>query len=132
MVIGNLMTLAEIAPRAAHDWFMEMYVDSSDWVMGPNVCGMAIFSDGGIFATKPYICGSNYIRKMSDYPGGEWTEVMDGLYWRFVARHREKLEKNPRMAMMTRGLDRMSATRRKQIFSQAETFIEKHTRTKAA
>ena len=132
MVLANLMNLAEIEPGAAYHFFMTHYIDAYDWVMVPNLFGMGLNADGGIFTTKPYICGSNYIRKMSDHPGGEWTEVMDGLYWRFVARHREVLEENPRMAMLTRGLDRMSATRRKQIFSQAETFIEKHTRTKAA
>ena len=51
MVIGNLMTLCEIRPAAAWRWFMELYVDSSEWVMGPNVYGMGIFSDGGLFAT---------------------------------------------------------------------------------
>jgi len=56
---------------------MEMYVDSSDWIIAPNVMGMGLFSDGGIFATNPYICGSSYILKMSDYPKGEWCEVMD-------------------------------------------------------
>ena len=34
---------------------MEMFVNSSDWVMAPNVYGMGLFSDGGIFATKPYL-----------------------------------------------------------------------------
>ena len=67
MVMGNLLTLTQVHPREAHRWFMEMFVDSSDWVMGPNVYGMGIFSDGGIFATKPYICGSNYLIKMSDH-----------------------------------------------------------------
>ncbi len=52
MVLGNLMTLCEIRPTTAHRWFMEMYVDSSEWVMGPNVYGMGLFSEGGIFATK--------------------------------------------------------------------------------
>ena len=28
---------------------MEYYVDSSDWVMAPNVYGMGLYSDGGIF-----------------------------------------------------------------------------------
>ncbi len=28
---------------------------------------MTQFSDGGLFTTKPYISGSNYIRKMSNY-----------------------------------------------------------------
>ena len=56
MVVGSLMLLLEVQPHEAHRWFMEMFIDSSDWVMGPNVYGMAIFSDGGIFATKPYFC----------------------------------------------------------------------------
>ena len=85
MVMGNLLTLAQIHPHEAHRWFMEMFVDSSDWVMGPNVYGMGIFSDGGIFATKPYICGSNYLIKMSDSykKGAPWCDVVDGLYWGF-------------------------------------------------
>ena len=42
---------------------MEMFIDSSDWVMSPNVFGMGLFSDGGIFASKPYICGSSYFHE---------------------------------------------------------------------
>ena len=80
MVVANLMTLCEIRPSDVHRWFMEMYVDSSEWVMGPNVYGMGIFSDGGISVTKPYICGSNYLLKMSNYPRGDWCDVVDGLY----------------------------------------------------
>ena len=51
--------------------------------MVPNVYGMGLFSDGGIFATKPYICGSAYFLKMMDFKKGDWCEVMDGLYWEF-------------------------------------------------
>ena len=64
MILANVMNLCEIEPKQVYKWFMEMFVDSSDWVMSPNVYGMGLFSDGGIFATKPYICGSSYFLKM--------------------------------------------------------------------
>ncbi len=128
MVIGNLMTLCEIRPGAAWRWFMELYVDSSEWVMGPNVYGMGIFSDGGLFATKPYICGSNYILKMSDYGKGDWCPTVDGLYWRFIDRHRDFFASNPRLALMPRALDRLDEDRRREIFDAAEAFLEQFTR----
>jgi deoxyribodipyrimidine photolyase-related protein len=127
MVLGNLMTLCEIRPKSAHRWFMEMFVDSSEWVMGPNVYGMGLFSDGGIFATKPYICGSNYLVKMSDYGKGPWGEVVDGLYWRFIDKHREFFASNPRLALMPRALDRLDPERRARIFEAAELFLDTHT-----
>ncbi len=127
MVLGNLMTLCEIRPAAAHRWFMEMFVDSSEWVMGPNVYGMALFSDGGIFATKPYICGSNYLLKMSDYAKGPWCDVVDGLYWRFIDKHRQFFAGNPRLALMPRALDRLATDRKARIFTAAEEFLDAHT-----
>ena len=99
--------------------------------MGPNVYGMALFSDGGLFATKPYICGSNYLRKMSDYPKGEWCDIVDGLYWRFIDKHRDFFAGNPRLALMPKALDRIDGDRREKIFVAAESFIERHTQTPA-
>ena len=127
MVLGNLMTLCEIRPDHAHRWFMEMTIDSSEWVMGPNVYGMGIYSDGGLFATKPYICGSNYLLKMSDYGKGPWCDVVDGLYWRFIDKHREFFSGNPRLALMPRALDRIKDQRRARIFAAAEEFLAAHT-----
>ena len=95
--------------------------------MGPNVYGMGLFSDGGVFATKPYICGSNYLRKMSDYGKGDWCDVVDGLYWRFIAKHRAFFSSNPRLALMPRALDRLDGERRSRIFSAAEAFIDDKT-----
>ncbi|RZA04607.1 MAG: hypothetical protein EOP11_14720 [Proteobacteria bacterium] len=120
MVVGNLMLLCEVHPHEAHRWFMEMFIDSSDWVMGPNVYGMAIFSDGGIFATKPYICGSNYYRKMGGYKAGEWTDGVDGLYWSFIDRHQDFFSKNPRLSMMLRMLEKMDGAKRKRIFAAGD------------
>ncbi|MGE0621583.1 MAG: cryptochrome/photolyase family protein [Pseudomonadales bacterium] len=127
MVIANLMNLTEVHPGEAYRFFMSSYVDAYDWVMVPNVYGMGLTSDGGIFTSKPYLCGSNYIRHMSDYPGGAWTEVADGLYWRFVAKHRRVLAGNPRLAMMVRSLDRLDPKRLKRIVGLAEDFIDEVT-----
>jgi len=127
MVIGNIMLLCEVHPQEVYRWFMEMFVDSSDWVMGPNVFGMGQFSDGGIFATKPYICGSNYLLKMSDFPKGDWCPIMDGLYWRFVDKHRDFFLTQPRLSMMVRTLEKMDQKRKEFLFAEAETFIKKVT-----
>ncbi len=123
MVVGNLMLLLEVHPQEVYKWFMEMFVDSSDWVMGPNVFGMSQFSDGGIFATKPYISGSNYLLKMSHYKKDpEWCDGVDGLYWRFIDRKREFLQKNHRMNMMVKMYDKMDFEKKKRILVAAEKF----------
>ena len=127
MILSNLMNLCEIEPREVYRWFMEMYVDSSDWVMAANVYGMGLMSDGGIFATKPYISGSNYILKMSHYKKGTWCDIWDGLYWRFVEKNFNFFQSNPRMKMMTRTLSLMKNERKNQIFTAAEKFLEKVT-----
>ena len=119
MVISNLMLLLEVHPQEAYKWFMEMFVDSSDWVMGPNVFGMGLFSDGGIFATKPYICGSNYLLKMSHYKKGEWCDAVDGLYWQFIERNQKFLSKNPRLSFMVKNVQKMDKIRKKHIYKMA-------------
>jgi deoxyribodipyrimidine photolyase-related protein len=122
MVLGNLMLLLEVEPREAHKWFMEMFVDSSDWVMGPNVYGMTLFSDGGIFATKPYICGSNYWRKMSKAKAGDWCDGIDGLYWGFIEKNKTFFSKNPRLSMMSKTIEKMDPARKKKIYTAADAL----------
>jgi deoxyribodipyrimidine photolyase-related protein len=127
MIVSNLMLLSEIRPVDAHRWFMEMFLDSYEWVMGPNVYGMGLMSDGGIFATKPYISGSNYILKMSDYQKGPWCDTWDGLYWSFIEKHRKYFSGNPRLSMMVKLLDRMPEARKKILFAAASEFKAKFT-----
>ncbi len=128
MVISNIMTLSEIDPKEVYKWFMEMYVDSSDWVMVPNVYGMGTYADGGIFSTKPYICGSNYILKMSNYQKGDWCDIVDGLYWRFVDKHFDSIKNNHRLSFMKKTLLRMSDERKNHIFKLAESFTHNNTK----
>ena len=58
------MLLYKFNPNEVYQWFMELFIDSYDWVMVPNVYGMSQFNDGGLMSTKPYISSSNYILKM--------------------------------------------------------------------
>ena len=127
MILSNIMNLCEIKPTEVYNWFMEMYVDSSDWVMAPNVYGMGLFSDGGIFSTKPYICGSNYLMKMMNFKKGGWNDIMDGLYWRFINKNRIFFSKNPRLNMMVRIYDKMNDERKGMIIYKADVFIKNNT-----
>ena len=85
------------------------------------------YFDGGIFATKPYICGSAYFIKMMDFKKGDWCNTMDGLYWRFIDRNRKFFLKNPRLSMMVRIFDKMKSDRKKLILSEADKFIKLNT-----
>ena len=127
MVIANIMNLAGVSPKEIYTWFMEMYLDSSEWVMVPNVFGMSTYADAGIMSTKPYICGSNYLLKMSNFKRGDWCEIVDGLYWSFISKHSEFFRSNPRLSLMTRSLDKMNKDKKERIFKIAEDFISSTT-----
>jgi deoxyribodipyrimidine photolyase-related protein len=107
MVIANWMTLNEYEPMECYNWFMTMFIDSYTWVMVPNVMGMGLYADGGIFATKPYVGGGNYIKKMSDYPSGkgesDWEKLWTDKFWYFVLKHEKIFLGNPRMNMLIQG-----------------------------
>lgn len=124
MVLGNFMVLCEFDPDDVYKWFMELFIDAYDWVMVPNVYGMSQFADGGTLSTKPYISGSNYIMKMSNYKKGPWQDVWDGLFWRFMHVHRDFFIKNPRLSMLVRNLDKMPQEKLNKHLQAAEHFLE--------
>ncbi len=125
MVLSNFMLLCEFFPLEVYKWFMEMYIDSYDWVMVPNVFGMGQFADGGMMSSKPYFSSSNYLLKMGDFSKGEWCDIWDGLFWQFVQKHKKMLSKNPRLNMICSSLDKMNKSKKKDIFSKANTFKRK-------
>jgi len=124
MVIGNFMLLCEFDPDDVYKWFMELFIDAYDWVMVPNVYGMSQFADGGLMSTKPYISGSNYLMKMSDYKKGDWQLIWDGLFWRFMDKHREFFLSNPRLGMLIKTFDKMSEERKKNLLSAAGNYLK--------
>lgn len=125
MILGNFMLLCEFDPNDVYQWFMEMYVDAYDWVMVPNVYGMTQFADGGLMTTKPYISGSNYLMKMGDWPKGEWQQIWDSLFWRFMHVHRSLFRKNPRMGMLLKTFDKMESQKKMTLLKTAEDFLQK-------
>ena len=124
MLLGNMMLLCGFHPTRIYTWFMELFVDAYDWVMVPNVYGMSQFADGGIFTSKPYLSGSNYVRKMSNYKPGDWCGIWDGLFWSFIHRHGDFFRSQPRLAMMTRNLDRMAPEVMDTHYSKAQQFLD--------
>lgn len=123
MVLGGFMFLCEIEPDDIYRWFMEMFIDSYDWVMVPNVYAMSQHADGGLITTKPYFSGSSYVRKMSHYKQGDWCKAWDGLYWRWIWNHVDELGKNPRWAMMCSMAQKMDQEKRERHLNAAEKFL---------
>jgi deoxyribodipyrimidine photolyase-related protein len=123
MILGNFMLLCEFDPDEVYRWFMELFIDAYDWVMVPNIYGMSQFADGGLMATKPYISGSNYLMKMSDYPKGPWQEVWDALFWRFLDKQRAFFSANPRMGMLLKSYDGWDQEKRNKLQQKATEFL---------
>lgn len=125
MVLANFMNLAGIHPDEVYRWFMALFVDAYDWVMVPNVYGMALHADGGRMTTKPYLSGSNYLLRMSDFPRGDWCGTWDALYWSFIERHRAFFAANPRLALAPRQLDRMGGEKLALHRQRAEELLQR-------
>ena len=118
MVLGNLALISGVSPQELVDWMWEGFVDGAEWVMLPNVLGMALHADGGRMATKPYASGGAYIDRMSDYCRGCSYDrskrtgpdacPFTTLYWDFLARHQDRFAKNPRIVQQVRAMGRLS------------------------
>jgi deoxyribodipyrimidine photolyase-related protein len=134
MVLSNFALLHGISPQAMNEWFIYAYADGYEWVTTPNVVGMSLYADGGIVATKPYAAGGAYIDRMSDYCKGcrfdpKKSTGADACpftraYWPFLNRHRKRLERNPRVSLTLKGLDRFSAAELNKRTAEAEAFVD--------
>jgi deoxyribodipyrimidine photolyase-related protein len=124
MVLGNLANLLDVSPRDLADWFWIAYLDAWEWVVEPNVMGMATWALGGFMTTKPYVAGSAYIDRMSDYCGGcrfhpKKTCPITRLYWAFLARHEPALRGNHRLGVVLQAMRKRSEADRRR---DADTF----------
>ena len=109
MVLANLGTLLGVHPRELTDWFWAMFTDAYDWVVEPNVLAMGTYAVGEIMTTKPYVCGTPYIKKMGDYCGDcslhhKKSCPVSDMYWNFLQENNAQFVKNHRMSMPIRML----------------------------
>ena len=135
MVTGNFALLAGVDPKQVHEWYLAVYADAYEWVELPNTLGMSQFGDGGLLGSKPYAASGNYIHKMSNHcktcrydvkqKTGDGACPFNPLYWDFLHRNRDKLERNPRMAQMYRTWDRMSDEKRKDYLESAANVLKR-------
>ena len=133
MVLSNLATLCGFSPRELTDWFWFAYVDAYDWVVEPNVLGMATYADGGLTATKPYVSGAAYINRMSNFCGhcrydpkkstGEGSCPFTALYWTFLERNEPLLASNFRLKMPYTTLHRKPAAELVQLRARAAEAV---------
>jgi deoxyribodipyrimidine photolyase-related protein len=134
MILGNYANLIGVHPKELNDWFNIMYIDSFDYIVTPNVMGMATYSDGGFMSTKPYISSAAYIHKMSNYCAscrfdplikeGEKACPFNSLYWDFIDRHEDKLKDNPRMSVMVSIKNKMETSLLNTYKKQAKHHIK--------
>jgi deoxyribodipyrimidine photolyase-related protein len=62
---------------------------------------------------------------MSDFEKGDWTQIWDALYWRFIHVHRNFFLSNPRMGLMVNSFDKMLPEKQALLLNTAEEFLAK-------
>ena len=142
MVTGLYALLLGVDPKAVHAWYLSVYVDAVEWVEMPNTLGMSQHADAGPpqgptpppgpMASKPYVATGQYIARMSDHcrgcrfdpkqRTGERACPFTTLYWDFLARHEQRLARNPRMALQVKNLQRIDAAERQAIAERADSL----------
>ena len=135
MITGNFALIAGLDPQAVNEWYWLAYTDAYEWVVSPNVLGLALYADGGLLASKPYAASANYINKMSDccrrcrykhrQTVGPDACPFNSLYWDFLACNYPRLIHNPRMKLVLANLNRRNPAELTEIRAQAKKILAK-------
>lgn len=138
MITGNFATLAGIEPAEVNAWYLGIYVDAIEWAQLPNTHGMALYADDGLIATKPYVAGGAYVKRMSNYcqdchynvnakTNAEGSKKppcpLNSLYWHFMHRHEAKFSSNARIGKLYGSWHRMDEEKRTAYLATAEGYL---------
>jgi deoxyribodipyrimidine photolyase-related protein len=125
-VAGNLMLLAEIHPAEIRRWFSELFIDAQEWAVLPNVYSLSQFTEHDSFYKAP-VCPSNTLMRMSDYERGDWADVWDGLFWRFIENNKTALRHDPAGRVLVQRFERLNPDRKRIIGYRADDFLDNFT-----
>ncbi|WP_321383972.1 hypothetical protein [Rhizobium sp.] len=134
MITGNFALLAGLDVKDVQDSYLAAYSDAFEWGEMPNTLGMALFGDGGIVASKPYVASGKYIHRMSNSCStcrydpaetiGECACPFNALYWDFLDRHKSPFRSNQRMPYVYATWDKFTPERQHAIREQAAKILK--------
>lgn len=120
MYLGSFMLMLGVNPKDVYKIFMEWTIDAYEWVMIPNVFGMALYADGGRMMTRPYFSSSSYVKRMSNYGPGNWEEDWNAVYYDFISQHKNYLKKNYASARQVRHWENKSKSEKTKLVNHAK------------
>jgi deoxyribodipyrimidine photolyase-related protein len=113
-----------------------MYIDAYDVFMIPNVFGMLCYAkitDKNHMMTKPYLCSSNYLKKMSNYKSSDitinntiykWDMIIDALYYNHINNYIEIFSKNYSTAIAAKRWTTFTNTKKKELLELSKMYIK--------
>jgi deoxyribodipyrimidine photolyase-related protein len=121
------MILSEINPQDMQRFFIKLSIDAYDWVVLPNLHRALSFIARGAGVDEVPVCSSEKILEISNYQKGEWCDVWDGLYWRFIENNKSALKNMSSMRGAVQRLEKLDPDHRRIVGYRAEDFLNKYT-----
>ncbi len=126
-IIHNLMILAEIQPSDIYAFMSQLLINSQEWWAVPTAYGAGVNINGQAISDEPIISPSSQVILQSTYERGVWADVWDGLYWRFIEKHKSSLLHNPSTRKIAQRLERLDSDHRRIIGYRADDFLKQYT-----
>ena len=136
MCMGVFFLITGVSSKEIFKWFQTMYIDAYDVFMIPNVFGMLCFgkiNDKTTMMTKPYICSSNYILKMSNYKKEQieinknlyyWNDIFDALYYNHIKNYEKEFSIIYSTALSTTRWNNMEQTKQNDYLKLAKIYLD--------
>jgi deoxyribodipyrimidine photolyase-related protein len=116
------MMLAEIHPDDIHRLMNELFIDAYEWNSVPNVYGILRLDSHGLFGATAMTTSAS-IMQLSNYQRGQWSDVWDGLFLKFIQKHKTELVRTAAQRAAVHRFERLDADRKRIIGYRADDFL---------